>query len=144
MIPIAKNPGADRDGLPTTFSITTFGGARIGYVASLTCMQTNPWKGLRHRLPSPHSGLSPHRTTHRDEALARRLYKTFEDDLELAAVRGLQFFVQNGTVTLFGTVRSTLDAELFTTLVRQVPGVKAVDEKLQVVDAQFQHEPASP
>ncbi len=78
------------------------------------------------------------RQTLKDRELAFRLYRTFEYDLELAGVQGIHFYVQNGTVTLYGAVRHELDRELLVSLVRQIAGVKGVVENLQVVDRPFQ------
>ncbi len=68
----------------------------------------------------------------------QRLFRTFEHDLELANMRGLQFYVQNGTVTLYGIIRHDLDRQLLISCVRQIPGVKGVVENLQVVDQLYQ------
>lgn len=78
------------------------------------------------------------RQTGKDLALARRLYNTFERDLELAEIQGIHLYVQNGVVTLYGTVRHELDRELLISLVREMPGVKGVVAHLQLVDARFQ------
>lgn len=75
--------------------------------------------------------------TQQDRALARRLYGTFEKDLELADVHGLQFYVRGGTVTIYGTIKNSLDHDLIVSLVRQVPGVKGVKTNLQVIDPWF-------
>ena len=58
--------------------------------------------------------------------------------MALADIQGIHFYVQHGTVTLFGTVRTPLDVELLTTFVRQIPGVRGVVKQLQVIDARFQ------
>lgn len=78
------------------------------------------------------------RQTLKDRTLAIRLYRTFERDLELTHIRGIHFYVQHGTVTLYGTIRHELDRELLVSLVRQMAGVKGVVEHLQVVDLPFQ------
>ncbi len=78
------------------------------------------------------------RQTKSDFNLARRLYSTFESDLELAEIRGIHFFVQNGVATLYGTVRHELDRELLMSLVRETSGVKGVVTHLQLVDSRFQ------
>ncbi len=78
------------------------------------------------------------RQTLKDRTLAIRLYRTFECDLELTHIRGIHFYVQHGTVTLYGTIRHELDRELLVSLVRQMAGVKGVVEHLQVVDLPFQ------
>jgi osmotically-inducible protein OsmY len=78
------------------------------------------------------------RMTTRDRNLARRLFATFERELELAEVQGIHFYVQNGIVTLYGAVRHELDRDLLNSLIRQIPGVKGVISSLQIVDARFQ------
>ncbi len=78
------------------------------------------------------------RQTLKDRALAYRLFHTFERDMELASVRGIHFYVQNGTVTLYGTIRHELDRTLLVSMVRQITGVKGVVEHLQIVDRPFQ------
>lgn len=78
------------------------------------------------------------RQTARDISLARRLYNTFERDLELAEIQGIHFYVQNGIVTLYGTVRHELDRDLLMTLVREMQGVKGIVTHLQLVDSRFQ------
>ncbi|MEX0748116.1 MAG: BON domain-containing protein [Rhodothermales bacterium] len=78
------------------------------------------------------------RQTARDLTLARRLFNTFERDLELAEIHGIHFYVQNNVVTLYGTVRHELDRELLISLVREIPGVQGVVAHLQLVDTRFQ------
>jgi osmotically-inducible protein OsmY len=72
--------------------------------------------------------------TRRDQVVAGRLQHAFERDLELARVQGLNFFVQNGVVTLYGTIRHELDRELISGVVRGVAGVRDVVEHIQVID----------
>ena len=88
------------------------------------------------RLRSTRSGDGRH--TLQDRVLARRLFRTFERDLELANVHGIHFYVQNGIVTLYGTIRHELDRDLLVSFVRQIAGVKGVIENLQIVDDLFQ------
>jgi len=78
------------------------------------------------------------RSTQSDKLLAQRLYRTFEHQAEHGQVRGIQFYVHNGTVTLYGTVRHDMDRDHLTASVRQVPGVKGVIERLQVVAPHYQ------
>lgn len=99
-------------------------------------MKRSSLKRLVYRLRPRPSGNS--RQTLKDRALALRLYRTFEHDLRLAPIRGIHFYVQHSAVTLYGTVRHDLDRELLVSLVRQIPGVKAVVEHLQVVHPAFQ------
>ncbi|HEX7069805.1 MAG TPA: BON domain-containing protein [Rhodothermales bacterium] len=74
--------------------------------------------------------------------MARRLYATFERELELTDIHGLQFYVRGGTVTIYGTIKNSLDVDLIVSLVRQVPGVKGVKTNLQVIDPWFLGEPS--
>ncbi len=78
------------------------------------------------------------RQTTSDYNLSRRLFSLFERDLELAEIHGIHFYVQNGIVTLYGTVRHELDRELLMSLVREMSGVKGVVSHLQLVDSRFQ------
>lgn len=55
----------------------------------------------------------------------------------MADVHGLQFYVRAGTVTIYGTTRNSLDADLIVSVVRQVPGVKGVKTNLQVIEPWF-------
>lgn len=91
---------------------------------------------IRHRLRRSRSEEA--RQTGRDLSLARRLYATFDRDLKLAEIQGIHFYVQNGVVTLYGTVRTELDRDLLVSLVREIPGVKGVVAHLQLVDTRFQ------
>ena len=93
-------------------------------------------KAIRHRLRLVRGEEA--RQTGKDLSLARRLYGTFERDLELAEIHGIHFYVQNGVVTLYGIVRTELDRNLLVSLVREIPGVKGVVAHLQLVDARFQ------
>lgn len=74
------------------------------------------------------------RQTLKDRALARRFRDTFEQDLEIADVQGLHFYMQKGVVTVYGTVRHELDRELLLSFIRQMPGVKDVVPHLQLVE----------
>lgn len=94
-------------------------------------MAFSPIEHLRQRLQRNATPLG--RRTLSDRALAHRLFQTFENDLENADVQGLHFYVQNGVVTLYGTVRHDLDRELLTDLVRDIPGVRQVRPHLQTV-----------
>jgi hypothetical protein len=78
------------------------------------------------------------RRTLKGKALALRLYRTFERDLELSNVRGIHFYVKNGVVTLYGTIRHELDRNLIISLVERIEGVQQVVTHLQVVDLPFQ------
>ncbi len=72
----------------------------------------------------------------RDQRIARRLRDAFEEDLAAADVRGLHFYAQNGTVTIYGTVRHSLDRDLLRSIAEEVPGVEKVEVHLQVAEAE--------
>lgn len=76
------------------------------------------------------------RRTRQDQLIARRLRDTFEEDLAAADVRGLHFYVQDGTVTIFGTVRHDLDRDLLRALAAEAPGVQGVELNLRVAAAE--------
>lgn len=97
--------------------------------------QLQKLRGLRIRRQSR---LQDERQTSKDRALALRLFNTFEHDLAQTDMRGLQFYVQHGTVTLYGIIRHEIDRELLSSVVRQMPGVKGVVDNLHVVDQRFQ------
>lgn len=78
------------------------------------------------------AGRSRTTTTRQSRLLAERLYRTFETDLLLPA-HGVQFYVHNGTVTVYGTLETVADRDRLVAAVREVPGVKAVIAHLQVV-----------
>ncbi|MFW5955685.1 MAG: BON domain-containing protein [Rhodothermales bacterium] len=81
------------------------------------------------------SSVLKHRSR-RDAAIARRLQVTIDQDLEMARVHGLHVFVQNSTVTLYGTVRHELDRELIVTVARTVEGVREVVDRLEIVGSE--------
>ena len=99
-------------------------------------------KQITDKLRGFHLGSSSQ--TQNDRAVARRLFATFERELELADIHGLQFYVRGGTVTIYGTIKNSLDVDLIMSLVRQVPGVKGVKTNLQVIDPWFLGEEPSP
>ena len=74
------------------------------------------------------------RQTLKDRALGRRFRDTFEQDLEVADVQGLHFYVQGGVVTVYGTVRHELDRELLLSFIRQMAGVEGVVPHLQTLE----------
>lgn len=100
------------------------------------------WNRTRRWPRRLHTRSPRNRQTESDRALARRLHANFERDLELADIHGIHFYVQNGTVTLYGVIRNELEQELLVSLVRQIPGVKGVVSHLQIVDATFREAPA--
>jgi osmotically-inducible protein OsmY len=71
--------------------------------------------------------------TERDQALLSRVAAVFERDMERATVTGLRLYVQNGAVTIYGTVEHALDEQLIVRLVQTVPGVQAVVPHLQTI-----------
>ena len=59
-------------------------------------------------------------------------------DTILAGIQGIHFYVKNGVITLYGTIRHELDRALLVSLVEQIEGVEGVEEHLQIVDQPFQ------
>jgi osmotically-inducible protein OsmY len=78
------------------------------------------------------------RDTLSDRLLAERLYRTFENAPEAAQVRGIHFYVHNGMVTIYGTVRHEENQEELSARIREIPGVKGVVEHVQVVEPYHQ------
>ncbi len=74
------------------------------------------------------------RRTRRDYQLARHLSRVFERDLERSSLQGVQFYVQGGIVTLYGTVAHALDRRLVVDAVRGVAGVEGVVAHLQIIE----------
>ena len=99
-------------------------------------MNANALRRLTRRLRAQPTRDS--RRTLKDKALAQRLSRTFERDLELSNVRGIHFYVKNSVVTLYGTIRHELDRNLIVSFVEQIDGVEGVVEHLQIVDLPFQ------
>lgn len=87
---------------------------------------------------------SVQKRTMRDKVLARRLFRRFEYDLADTDLQGLHFYVQNGIVTLYGSVRHELDQELLEDVVRGIPGVRSVVTNLQTVSPAHQTELPAP
>lgn len=106
----------------------------------MSMMLAETVKQIASRFRGLHFGSSSQ--TQEDRAVARRLYATFERELELTDIHGLQFYVRGGTVTIYGTIKNSLDVDLIVSLVRQVPGVKGVKTNLQVIDPWFLGEPS--
>ena len=71
-------------------------------------------------------------TTRQSRLLAERLYRTFETDFKVPT-RGVQFYVHDGTVTVYGTLETVSDRDRLVAALREVPGVKAVIPHLQIV-----------
>ena len=110
--------------------------APSGGVPCLSYMNAKSLRRITRRLHG--QSVRDSRRTLTDKALAQRLCRTFERDLELSNVRGIHFYVKNSVVTLYGTIRHELDRNLIVSLVEQIDGVEAVEEHLQIVDLPFQ------
>lgn len=98
----------------------------------------NPFNRIKLRRSSLQQPPETERTQ-QDRSLVQRLYTAFEHDLELVDLHGLQFYVQDGVVTIYGLVRHELDRDMLLSFVRQVPGVKGIDNRLQIVEGRFQY-----
>lgn len=99
-------------------------------------MKSNSLRQITRRLRGAPARDS--RYTVKDKVLTERLLRTFERDLELANVRGIHFYVKNGSVTLYGTIRHELDRDLLLSLVKKISGVQEVIGHLQIVEQPFQ------
>ena len=102
----------------------------------LSYMNVTPLRRITRRFRG--QSVRDSRRTLTDKALAQRLCRTFERDLELSNVRGIHFYVKNSVVTLYGTIRHELDRALIVSFVEQIEGVETVEEHLQIVDLPFQ------
>jgi len=80
--------------------------------------------------------------TRTDTDLAYRLFEIFERDLSLAGIRGVHFYVQEGTVTLYGALPHALDRDLLVSFVRNIDGVVDVVEHLQLIPRRAPDHPA--
>ena len=99
----------------------------------------NPFNRIKQRRREPLQQLPEASRTQQDRTLVQRLHTAFEQDLELVDLHGLQFYVQDGVVTIYGLVRHELDRDMLLSFVRQVPGVKGIDNRLQIVEGRFQY-----
>jgi|GEM_PF-2242694 osmotically-inducible protein OsmY len=73
-------------------------------------------------------------TVNRDLALARHVWNALEREQSLREARIDRIDVQQGHVTLYGTVDTEAQAELAIQRVRAVRGVRSVESHLQVVE----------
>ncbi len=81
---------------------------------------------LQRRLPLR---LFPtHRPASGDRDLAERLLLLFERERDDR--QGLQFFVKDGTVAVYGVISPTRDRDLVLARIRNEPGVTAVEDHL--------------
>ncbi|MCH8276091.1 MAG: BON domain-containing protein [Bacteroidetes bacterium] len=71
--------------------------------------------------------------TRADREIAERLLNLFEDDLEMADISGIRFFVRSGTVLVQGLVTSAADRQQLLSIVKQIPGLRSVENRLQTV-----------
>lgn len=81
------------------------------------------------RAPSKRDG-----RTEADRLLTRRICRMVDPELERAGVGGLQFYVRDGSVTVFGPVADESRSELVLSLLQRVPGIHRVVSQLQVID----------
>ena len=73
--------------------------------------------------------------TERDRQLARRLCTAMDELLALTGVGGVQFYVYDAIVTVYGTVPSYEDLTLVTEHLSAVPGVERITNNLRVQTA---------
>ena len=77
-----------------------------------------------------------------DDRLAAYLMETFESDLEDAQIEGLRFYVKKRIVTIHGTLYRKDDHEMVIKLASRIAGLKAVVDRMQVVENVDKEEPA--
>lgn len=82
-------------------------------------------------------GRSRSRRSARDEALARYLFHTFEEELAPSELHGFHLYVRDGVVTICGTVESDTDRRLITSRLREEAGVTRVVDHMEVVDTEM-------
>ncbi len=71
--------------------------------------------------------------TQADKEIAERLLTVFEEDLELADISGIRFFVRSGSVLVQGLLTSATDRHHLLSIVKQIPGIRAVENRIQTV-----------
>lgn len=67
-----------------------------------------------------------------DHLIANELLDFFEKDLSLANISGIQFHVRDSNVRVSGSIGSRTDRDILLMLVRRVPGVRTVENRLHV------------
>ena len=72
--------------------------------------------------------------TEADRLLARRICRMVDPGLEQAGITGLQFYVRDGSVTVFGPVTDESRRDHVVALLRKVPGIHAVISQMQLID----------
>ena len=81
------------------------------------------------------AGRSVSHASARDEALAKYLLHTFEEELAPAELSGFHLYVREGVVTICGTVACDADRRLLTSLLLEEAGVKGVIDHMQVLES---------
>ena len=78
-----------------------------------------------------------------DERIASYLFETFESDLEGAQIEGLRFYVKKRIVTIHGTLYRELDHELVLKLASRIAGLKAIVDKMHVIEDVNKEDPCA-
>ena len=70
-----------------------------------------------------------------DSAISERIKQVINSDSALSfSIRNIQVTTQNGVVTLKGPVRTSFEKNAIGNLAQRVPGVKQVDNQLEVTN----------
>jgi len=67
-----------------------------------------------------------------DRLIAEGLMQFFEHDLSLAGLTDFQFFVRDAHVRVLGSVSSLGDRDILETLIRRIPGVSRVENRIRI------------
>lgn len=77
-----------------------------------------------------------------DRQLATFLFETFESSLNGLQIDGLRFYVKQGILTIHGTLYNEYDHEMVIKYASRIAGLKAVVDRMQVVEDVNKEEPA--
>ncbi len=69
-----------------------------------------------------------------DRLIAEGLLQFFENDLTLAGLTDFQFFVRDARVRVLGCVSSLGDREILEAMIRRIPGVTRVENRIRIQD----------
>ena len=81
-----------------------------------------------------------YRNAFSDQRIATYLAKLFESDLHALEAEGLRFFVKNRIVTIYGTVYREVDRELVIRHASRIIGLKAVVDRMQLIDSVYEED----
>jgi osmotically-inducible protein OsmY len=69
-----------------------------------------------------------------DRLIAFELLDYFEKDLSLANISGIHFHVRDSNVRVTGCIGTHSDRDILLTLVRRVPGVRSVENRVRILN----------